>query len=240
MTVVVISQPMFFPWVGLLEQVRLADVFVHYDDVQFSKGSFTNRAQVKTAEGMRWLTLPLSGLSLGQAIREVRLSASRDWRGEHLALLRRAYAGAPCADDMLGLVESVYAAADDGLGDLAIRGLLAVADYFGLARRTRFVHSSELGIAGKSSQRVLDIVRHLGGTRYVTGHGARHYLDHALFERNGVAVEYMDYRCNPYPQMHGAFTPHVSILDLIANTGRDGVAFINSATRPWRDFLARH
>ena len=50
MTVVVISQPMLFPWVGMFEQIRLADVYVHYTDVQFSKGSFVNRVQIKTAD----------------------------------------------------------------------------------------------------------------------------------------------------------------------------------------------
>ena len=30
--VVVISQPMFLPWIGLFEQVKVADHFVHYDD----------------------------------------------------------------------------------------------------------------------------------------------------------------------------------------------------------------
>ena len=48
---VVISQPMLFPWVGMLEQIMLADVFVHYADVQFSKGSFTNRVQIKDSTG---------------------------------------------------------------------------------------------------------------------------------------------------------------------------------------------
>ena len=46
---VVISQSMFFPWVGFLEQLKLADVYVFYDDVQFSKGSFTNRVRVKAS-----------------------------------------------------------------------------------------------------------------------------------------------------------------------------------------------
>ena len=54
----VISQSMYFPWVGMLEQIRLADVFMHYDDVQLARG-FYNRVQVKTAQGARWLTVPL-------------------------------------------------------------------------------------------------------------------------------------------------------------------------------------
>jgi hypothetical protein len=84
---------------------------------------------------------------------------------------------------------------------------------------------------------VLDVVRALGGTRYITGHGARHYLDHEAFEAAGVAVEYMDYRCTPYPQFHGAFTPYVSILDLVAHCGHEGVSHIHSGTRPWRSFI---
>ena len=56
---VVISQSMFFPWVGFLEQLKLADVYVFYDDVQFSKGGFTNRAQVKANDGVKWMTVPL-------------------------------------------------------------------------------------------------------------------------------------------------------------------------------------
>lgn len=46
---VVISQSMFFPGWVLLEQLKLADLYVFYDDVQFSKGSFTNRVQVKAS-----------------------------------------------------------------------------------------------------------------------------------------------------------------------------------------------
>jgi len=53
---IVISQSMYFPWVGLLEQIRLAEFFVHYDDVQLTR-VFTNRVQVKTAQGSKWITV---------------------------------------------------------------------------------------------------------------------------------------------------------------------------------------
>lgn len=92
---VVISQSMYFPWVGFLEQLRLADVFVVYDDVQFSKGSFTNRVQIKTSTGSRWMTVPLQNFHLGQQIDQVRLDDRRDWRGQHRDMLRKAYHQAP-------------------------------------------------------------------------------------------------------------------------------------------------
>ena len=84
MKAAVISQPMFFPWVGMLEQMRVADTYVHYDDVQFSKGSFTNRVQIKTAQGIQWLSMPLRELSLGQEIRGVLVDDRQGWRRKHL------------------------------------------------------------------------------------------------------------------------------------------------------------
>ena len=70
---IVISQPMYFPWVGILEQVQLSNIYVNYEDVQFSKGSFSNRVQVKTQSGIKWLTIPLKKLVLGQLINEVEI-----------------------------------------------------------------------------------------------------------------------------------------------------------------------
>lgn len=77
----------------------------------------------------------------------------------------------------------------------------------------------------------------LGGSRYLTGHGARNYLDHELFGGAGIAVEYMEYRRTPYAQAHGEFTPHVTGLDLVANCGRQGIEFIHSPCIDWRSFV---
>ncbi len=125
MTRVVISQPMFFPWVGLLEQLRLADVYVHYDDVQFSKGSFTNRVQIKTAKGSKWLTLPVR-VHLGDSIRDVRLSEEDDWRKGHLSFLSQAFEGAPHAHEALDLTAKVYAMNTDSLNDVVVASMDAL------------------------------------------------------------------------------------------------------------------
>lgn len=233
-----ISQSMLFPWVGLLEQVRLADVFVHYDDVQFSKGSFVNRVQIKTPEGMRWMTVPLEGLRLGQGIDEVQPAPGSTWQTAHLDLLKRSFATAAFAGDALSLCREVYAVEHPNLGSLARASLMALVRYFGLDAETQFVDVTEMDVPGSSSDRVLDVVQRLGGNVYITGHGASRYLDHLGFERQGVQVEYMDYRRQAYPQSHGEFSPYVSGLDLVAHCGRDGERFIGSGTKPWRDFVA--
>lgn len=234
---VVISQSMLFPWVGLLEQVRLADVFVHLDDVQFSKGSFVNRVQLKGGQGTDWLTVPLEGLRLGQRIDEVRVAPAARWVQRHLDALARAFRDAPHAAEAIALAHEVYALGHDRLGPLARASTMALVRHLALDAGRRFVDATELRVDGRGTDRVLGIVRALGGTTYVTGHGAARYLDHAAFERAGVAVAYMDYRREPYPQSHGAFTPYVTGLDLVAHCGRDGVRHVVSGTRPWREFV---
>jgi hypothetical protein len=138
---------------------------------------------------------------------------------------------------MLALVEQVYSQDHQGIASLSLASLMALCAYFGLDRDRRFTSSAQLDIPGASSRRVLDIVLALGGDRYITGHGARHYLDHVLFDEAGVRVEYMDYLKTPYAQLHDGFTPFVSALDLIANKGPAGAECIRSGSIYWKDFL---
>ena len=57
---VVVSQPMFIPWIGIFEQIALADTFYHYIDIQYPKGrSFMSRVQLLGNSGQQWLTAPI-------------------------------------------------------------------------------------------------------------------------------------------------------------------------------------
>jgi len=234
---IVISQPMFFPWIGIFEQIRLADIFVHYSDVQFSKGSFVNRVQIKTSRGIKWLTVPLEKKSVHQVINKVRISYQQDWRDSHINLLKQAYSTAPFRDAMLDIVNAVYSKKHDTIDSLSTSSMLAVCNYYKLDQKQEFINVEDLNIPGSSSERVLKIVQTLKGDCYITGHGANNYLKHDIFEDSGIHVEYMNYTKSEYPQLHGPFTPYVSILDLIANTGKEGIQYICSNTINWKDFV---
>src|SRR5690606_23289440 len=101
-------QPMFFPWIGLFEQVRMADVYVHFDDVQLPQGrSFTNRVQIKTSQGIRWLTGPLK--KVGKVpLKDALIDHSQHWKDKHLRTLNMNYSKAPYFHDMMRVVEEVY------------------------------------------------------------------------------------------------------------------------------------
>ncbi len=227
---------MYFPWVGLLEQVRIADTFIHYDDVQYARG-FYNRVQAKTANGSKWISVPLSNHHRGQRIDEVLIDNQTDWRSQHRDTLKQAYMKAPYRDEMLALVDEVFSKSATFLSDVSRESILALVRYFKLDGKVQFMSSLDMKIPGASSQRLHDLCVEVSADIYVTGHGARNYLDHDLFERYGIKVEYMKYNMIPYPQLHGDFVPYVSALDLVANCGQDGARVITSNSIYWKDFL---
>ena len=232
---IVISQPMFFPWVGIFEQLRLADLFIHYDDVQLSQGrSFSSRVQIKSHNGIQWLTIPIIR-EKNQIIKDVLIDESQDWRSRHLKTLVLNYGKARFSDEMLALANDIYSFKTKYLSEFNIFAIEKVANFFGLSKK--FAISSEYKTKTHGSEKILEILLLVKGTTYITGHGARNYLNHELFENNGIKVEYMDYQRTPYPQLHGEFDPHVSILDLIASVGREGIEYINSSTKNWQIFL---
>lgn len=233
MTRVVISQPMYFPWPGFFEQMKLADVYIWLDDAQFSKGSFTNRIQVNISGNRKWMTIPLEGKGTMMSIAELR-PAGNAWIASHREMLRQSLSRLPAMVDALDIFDR--ATGETSLVDCLIQSASLPASYMGIAPQ-RVRRSSEMGVAGSSWRRVLDLVKAVGGTTYITGHGAAAYMDHEAFEREGVSVEYMSYSKTPWGKEEDFDSPYVTILDLIAAEGKGAAGRLVPVTVGWRKFL---
>lgn len=233
MTRVVISQPMYLPWAGFMAQMAMADVFVWLDDAQFSKGSFTNRIQVKLPAGPKWMTVPLEGTGNFQRICDL-AAKGQDWIASHRQMLAQSFRGYPATATSLALFDTAMALPGT-LCDRLIAGAEAQAHALGCLP-PRILRASALGIEGTSSDRVLRLVQAAGGDHYLTGHGAIAYLDHESLNAAGIAVSYMNYAPLPWPQAHGGFTPYVTGLDLLAATGPSAPGHLRPASIDWRAF----
>jgi hypothetical protein len=191
--------------------------------------------QIWNGKAISWLSVPI--INSSENINQTAIDNSKNWRRKHLNLLEQSYSKAPFKADMLDIVERVYAESHVTICSLSVSSISHVCRYFNISNPDQFRYSSELGISGQSSKRVLDIVSNLKGTQYITGHGALHYLEHSLFEKNAKEVKYMDYQKIPYPQLCKEFTPFISTLDLIANCGKSGLSVISSGTKDWKEFV---
>jgi len=217
MTIVVL-QPGYLPWLGFFDQLRRADVFIYYDDVQYNTHGWRNRNRIKTKQGPLWLTVPVrhSGLSKPRIL-DVEIDATTSWAKKHVASIRQAYAAAPFLKQYAPALEELLLRPWTRLVDVDIAVAGLIAEWLGLPQP--HLRSSELGIEGGQSQRLVNICRHFGASTYLSGNAASDYLDVPLFESNGVAVQWQDYPHPVYPQLHGEFVPFMSAIDLVLNCG---------------------
>ena len=213
-----ILQPGYLPWLGFFEQLYRCDVFVLYDDVQFEKGSWRNRNRIKTITGPQWLTVPvlLKGKKF-PVIKEVKIDNTTSWQKKHTLSILQNYRKAPFLaryeEDFVSRLEKPW----DWLIDLDLELIQWLALELGI--KTPILRSSEMGIFGAGMQRLIEIILRLGGSRFYEGSAGRNYIENNVFEREGISVIFQDYEHPFYPQLHGDFVSHLSIIDLLFNCG---------------------
>jgi hypothetical protein len=221
----VVLQPGYLPWLGFFDQMRRADVFVYYDDVQYDKHGWRNRNRIKTQDGPQWLTIPVRhGQGGPPRILDVEIDRRVPWARKHVASIRQAYARAPHVAAYLPELEEILERPWERLVDVDIAVAALVCRWLGLSRRIE--RSSALGVIGERSERLVKLCRHFAANKYYSGAAARTYLDMALFERDGIQVEWQDFAHPEYPQQHGPFVPYLSTVDLVLNCGSDAMAVI--------------
>ena len=219
-----IHQPHYLPWLRYFEKIARCEVFIVLDTVQYTKNGWQNRNKIKTANGAALLSVPVRA-NLGDAIRNVRVNTSAPWRKKHLRTIQQAYAKAPYFEIHAGFLEATYAREWDWLCDLNRHMLEYFVGVLGLAARIEY--ASELPAEGEATERLLSLVRVVGGDRYFSGAFAlEQYLDAGLLEEAGIGLELQRWRAPVYPQLHGPFVPDLSILDLVMNCGPDSTRIL--------------
>lgn len=211
---VTIHQPDFMPWLGFFDRWRVSDLFIVLDDVQFIRRGWHHRDKIKTPSGVQWLTVPVRKRGRNrQLINEVELDNEGDWRRRHLETIRHAYHSAPEFREVFAALEEIYARPHRLLIDHNLDLLRFAAARLGVDTPLEF--SSNIGSDSAGTQRLVDLVKAVGGRVYVTGTGSREYLEESLFASADLEVRWQEFQHPVYRQLYGDFVPKLSILDYL-------------------------
>lgn len=221
-----IIQSCYIPWKGFFDLIGQCDEYVIFDRMQFVKRHWHNRNQIKTANGLEWLTIPVVTKGrFDQAIEEVVIE--KPWAEKHWRALEFAYRRAPFFESLAPLVRSWYELADKEMRLTKVNEIFT-REIAGLLRlRTRIVRDTAYPAEGAKTERLLAIAAAASADRYLSGPSARSYLDEPLLATAGITTEWMSYEEYPeYPQLHGQFEHAVSVLDVLFNTGPEAPRFV--------------
>ena len=227
---VAILQSNYIPWKGYFDLIGAVDVFVLYDDMQYTKNDWRNRNKIKTAQGVQWLTIPIRVRGkFTQKINETRIFEKR-WAEKHLKSLEFNYKRSLYFDDIFPWLEKLYLEAGklELLSQINFLFIKEICKRIGIC--TKLIDSRQFKIEGTKSHALISVLKQIKEIdSYLSGPSAKDYLDEDIFTKENIKVNWMDYNGYPeYRQLHLPFVHEVSILDLFFNEGRNAPAFLKS------------
>jgi hypothetical protein len=139
------------------------------------------------------------------------------WERTHWKTLVFNYSRAPYFERLAPRLHEIYKIRWRNLAEISETLIRLVLEYLDL--RPVIYRASELEVEGKSSELLVDICRAVGDWEYLSGTGAKDYLDLAVFEREGISVKFQRFSSPMYPQLFGEFIPDLSAIDYLFNCG---------------------
>jgi WbqC-like protein family len=224
-TQVSILQPTYWARTHVWNRLMQSDVYIWLDSVKFarSKTKWEDRTIVEGRDG-RAIVLRLS-LRGSKNVLWSDVGLNEGWQ-RHERTIQRCYARYPYWKLLAPLLAEVYGSEATLIDEVCWRTMSAVA---GVIRPgATFVRSSTLGMTSSKGDLILDLVRAVGGTSYLTGAPGAKYLPISRFEDQNISVEVQRW-CSPCTA-HGLSNP--SIVHLLAEQGRDGTVAILRGNDP--------
>lgn len=223
--VVVGHQPQFMPYIGILNKISKADIFIIVDHVQFIRKYFQNRTYIKIDDEARLLTIPV--LTKGEylsPINKIRVNHDVVWIRKHLKTIRLAYAKAKHFNSYYSTIEEIYVKRHEYLSEFTSELLILFLREFELVDDIRF--SSSMQVSGKKTELLIELTKAVGGTTYISGDGARDYFDKDLFDKSGYKHLFNQFHHPVYPQLGKKLLEGMGCIDLLFNCGKDGRKYV--------------
>jgi len=225
-TVVGMHQPNMMPWIGYFYKIFQSNIFILVDDIQFIKSgsSYTNSVSLNEQGKVIKLTVPIKrAKGITQNINEI-IPVDNDWKRKYKKRIELAY----CKCDF-------YKQEKDFIFDLVTYECSTQAEYNihfikeivkKLNISTEIKISSEMKILDieNATDRIIKLAKAVHSTHYISGRGGDNYQNQSLFESNGVALIYSNFKDFEYKQYRTeSFIKGLSIIDAIFNIGFEGL-----------------
>lgn len=207
---------------GYFDKMAKSDSFILLDAVQLEKGSYMYRNRIINAQG-KVAFLTVSGEKHGyldRSYNEILSTNDAVFLEKQRGEIMRAYMDSPYFSEVWGVLKDLFETQEKTICAYCVRSIVRVRQLLGIP--TELIMQSDL--PDNPSMRKNDLVLYLcqtvGATGYLSGNGAKKYMDEASFENAGITLCYQSYEQPVYSQLHTkAFVPGLSILDYLFNCG---------------------
>ena len=130
-------------------------------------------------------------------------------------------------DEVFPIIRNGLQLDTDRLIDFDMFFICEVAKYLNID--TEIVLSSSLDIkVNDRLTRLISICKYFKASHYYNGAAGKALYKEEDFLKHGLVLDFQNYNHPQYTQLHGAFIPYLSIIDLLFNVGNSSLEIILS------------
>lgn len=209
-----IHQINFFPWFGYFNKMAKSDVFVYLDKVQLSVRGPSLRTYLLENEQKQHVSV--GAVMKGhrdKSFDEILLNPNSPWKKTLNQFLQKNYSTCPFYNEISAMIDDVINIQSDYLIDINMASVEMIKDALEIETKTILQSQIQVDDQAKKSELMMHLTKVSGGDIYLSGNGARKYMDLQIFDINSIKVQYQTFKPFEYYQNSENFVPGLSVLD---------------------------
>lgn len=213
---IAIMQPYFLPYIGYFQLINAVDLFVVYDNIEFSKKGWINRNRILVNGKDEFITLPLKKDSDYLHINQRYLAATFEQdKQKILRKIKECYRKAPFFQETFDLIEEIVGFNSANLFEFIFNSIKLICNHLNIT--TEFVLSSKIDINHdlKSDHKILAICNFFNANFYVNSIGGVELYSRDFFLTANIDLKFLRSLDFKYDQLTTDFFPNLSVLDTL-------------------------
>ena len=184
-------QSNFIPWIGYLAIIKNSDLFILYEDVQYTKNDWRNRNKFLVNNNTTWITIPVH-YSSKQNFQTVRTSPIKFFQ-KFKKTIENHYSQNDNYKKIKTEFESIIQKCSKEilLKNINRTFLRFLLDLYNI--KTKIIYLEKAPEINNPTDKVLEIIKNYSATEYFSGSSAKNYLNEELFLRNNIKLNYINY-----------------------------------------------
>ncbi len=224
-----LHQPNFLPYLGFFDKLKHSDIFVIRDEVLFVRKDFHQRNKIrinsndnKNNPQFKWIKVPVVDVGdyiLHVPIKKDEIRDKLPWHKKILHDISVSYKGTKFFSSFFPKLEKIFDNSDEKLISLNMKLINFLKDSFGI--KTKIILASELGLKPENyeksdaSEDIVNICKKIKANVYLSGDGAKNYINSDLFDKVGIKLMFQGYNHPVYEQRYPGFLKYMSALDAL-------------------------
>jgi len=241
-----IMQPYFMPYIGYFQAISAVDKYILYSNLNFIKESWMNRNRLLMRDGtIVNVTVPLKSKSSYSMIYDVEIDNSKPWKEKFLKTVQMCYSRKPYYKEIMELLDDMLAPEYRLLKDLNNNTIAQISHYLDISTDIDFANERFLDMEEKISKieedysilpylmktkpirkvaRVIEMCRRENSDDFYNAIGGQELYSKEEFQQYGIRLNFVKTNNFKYRQdsKKGEFVPHLSIIDVLMNNGKNG------------------